>query len=225
MSDRHLPMPSPAPGEVMSGRSIRVLCVDDHRLVRDGIALMVDREPDMEVVGCAASAREAVSAFSRLRPDVTLMDLQLGTSSGVDAIRAIHRIDPAGKIIVLTMYDGDEDIFRALEAGAANYLSKDLLIDDLIQTMRAVIAGKHSIRPEVKAKLEARAACKPLTPRELEVIKMLAKRMRNKDIARTLGISEETVQVHVRNIVTKLNARDRTTAVDVALHRGIIHRW
>ena len=171
----------------------------------------VTAEADLPAIG----SRQAMNYWQNLSGDLET----------AIAAQFVGRIDPAGKIIVLTMYDGDEDIFCALEAGAASYLSKDLLIDDLIQTMRAVIAGKDSLRPEVKAKLAARAALRPLTPRELEVIKMLAKRMRNKDIARSLGISEETVQVHVRNIVTKLNARDRITAVDVALDRGIIHRW
>lgn len=207
----------------MNARRIRILCVDDHRIVRDGIALIIDRQADMEVVGSAASVQEAISGFTRLRPDITLMDLQLGPATGIDAIRSIRTIDPKARIVVLTMYHGDEDIFRALDAGAATYLLKDMLTDDLIRTVREVHAGHHSIGPEVQARLTERAASGKLTARELDVIELIAKGTRNKDIAEVLGISEETVQVHVRNILFKLKVRDRTGAINVALRRGIIH--
>jgi DNA-binding NarL/FixJ family response regulator len=177
----------------------------------------------MEVVGSAASVEEAVSGFAELRPDITLMDLQLGAGTGVDAIRSIRAIDPKARIVVLTMYHGDEDIFQALDAGATTYLLKDMLTDDLIRTVREVHAGQHPIGPEVQARLTERAASGKLTARELDVIELIAKGTRNKDIAEVLGISEETVQVHVRNILFKLKVRDRTGAINVAIRRGIIH--
>ncbi|MGE0359813.1 MAG: response regulator [Vicinamibacterales bacterium] len=202
---------------------IRVLCVDDHRIVRDGIALIIGRQPDMEVVGAAASGEASVEMFQRLQPDVTLMDLQLGSVSGVEAIRRIRGIDPAGRIIVLTMYQGDEDIYRALEAGATTYLLKDMLSEDLVRVVREVHAGGHPVRPEVAAQLAARASGPTLTPREVQVMELVAQGMRNKEVGAALVISEETVHVHVRNILTKLKVNDRTAAITVALRRGIIH--
>lgn len=202
---------------------ITVLCVDDHRIVRDGIALIIGRQPDMEVVGAASSGEASVEMFQRLRPDVTLMDLQLGSMSGVEAIRQIRRVDPAGRIVVLTMYQGDEDIYRALEAGATTYLLKDMLSDDLVRVVREVHAGGHPVRPEVAAQLAARASGPTLTPREVQVMELVSQGMRNKEVAAALDISEETVHVHVRNILTKLKVNDRTAAITVALRRGIIH--
>ncbi len=202
---------------------IRVLCVDDHRIVREGVALIIEREPDMQVAGSAATGEEAVSLFERERPDVTLMDLQLPSMSGLEAIQAIRRIDPAARIIVLTMYQGDEDIHRSLSAGAATYLLKDTLSDDLIRCVREVHAGRRPIRPEVKARLDERAAQPTLTPREIQVIGLVAEGKRNKEIAALLGISEETVQVHLKNIFAKLRVSERTAAVNVALRRGIVH--
>jgi len=202
---------------------IRVLCVDDHRIVREGVALIIDRENDMQVVGSAATGEEAVAVFKRERPDVTLMDLQLPSMSGLEAIQAIRREDPDARIIVLTMYQGDEDIHRSLTAGAATYLLKDTLSDDLIRCVREVNAGRRPIRPEVKARLDERAAQPTLTPREIQVIGLVADGKRNKEIASLLGISEETVQVHLKNIFAKLKVSERTAAVNVALRRGIVH--
>lgn len=202
---------------------IRVLCVDDHRIVRDGIALIIGHQPDMEVVGAASSGQAAVEMFQRLRPDVTLMDLQLGSMSGVEAIREIRRFEPTGRIIVLTIYQGDEDIHRAIEAGATTYLLKDMLSDDLVRVVREVHAGGQPVRPEVAARLAARASGPTLTPREVQVIELVAQGMRNKEVGAALGISEETAHVHVRNILTKLNVHDRSAAITVALRRGIIH--
>lgn len=203
---------------------IRILCVDDHRIVREGLVLIVGRQPDMEVMGTAASAPEAVRLYRQLKPDVTLMDLQLGETSGLDAIRAIRSEAPTARIVVLTMYQGDEDIFRSLEAGATTYLLKDSLSDDLVRVVRQVHAGEHpASRPEVEARLAERASGPTLTPREVQVIELLKESLRNRDIALRLGISEETVHVHVRNILTKLNVSDRTGAITVALRRGIIH--
>jgi DNA-binding NarL/FixJ family response regulator len=202
---------------------IRVLCVDDHRIVREGLTLIINRQPDMDVVGSAADGEEAVQLFARLLPDVTLMDLQLGTMGGVDAIRAIRRQSPSARIVVLTMYQGDEDIHRALEAGAATYLLKDTLSDDLVRVVRQVHAGDHPVMPTVEARLAERAASPTLTRREVQVIELISQGMRNKEIAASLGISEETAHVHVRNILAKLKVKDRSGAINVALRRGIIH--
>jgi two-component system, NarL family, response regulator len=202
---------------------IRVLCVDDHRIVREGIALIISRERDMVVVGCAASGPDAVALFNRHRPDVTLMDLQLGKMSGLDAIRTICREHEDARIIVLTMYEGDEDIYRALEAGAATYLLKDTLADDLIRIVREVHAGKRPLSADVRARLDEHTAYQPLTAREVEILELVKLGSRNKEIAGALGISEVTVQVHIRNLFLKLKVNDRTAAVNVALRRGILH--
>ncbi len=207
----------------MGSAPIRVLCVDDHRIVRDGITLIVNRQPDMEVVGAAATGEESIALFRRHRPDVTLMDLQLRSMSGLEAIRVIRRDDPDARIIVLTMYEGDEDIYRSLEAGATTYLLKDSLSDDLIRVIHEVHAGNRPLEPGVEARLAQRAATPALTAREVQVIELVSQGMRNKEVAAALGISEETAQVHVKNILAKLRVNDRTAAVNVALRRGIIH--
>ena len=202
---------------------IRVLCVDDHRIVREGIGLIIARQADMEVVGSAATGEDAVLLFKRERPDVTLMDLQLPTMSGLEAIRAIRHEDAEARIIVLTMYQGDEDIHRALSAGATTYLLKDTLSDDLIRIVREVHAGRSPIRADVKARLDERAGQPTLTPREVQVMELVYEGRRNKEIATLLKISEETVQVHLKNIFAKLKVGERTAAVNVALRRGIVH--
>jgi DNA-binding NarL/FixJ family response regulator len=202
---------------------IRVLCVDDHRVVREGVAAMVGRETDMEVVACAVSGEEALSLFQLHRPDVTLMDLQLPTMSGLDAIKAIRRDDDTARIIVLTMYQGEEDVYRALTAGATTYLSKDLLCDDLVSMIREVHAGRRPIPPNVARALAARAAQPALSAREVEVVELIAKGMRNKEIATALHLTEETIKVHIRRIFGKLNVTDRTAAVRIALTKGMIH--
>jgi two-component system, NarL family, response regulator len=208
----------------MGSTEIRVLCVDDHRIVREGLALIIARQLDMKVVGSAATGEEAVTLFKRHRPDITLMDLQLGSMSGVEAIRAIRQHDPAARIVVLTMYHGDEDIHRALQAGAAAYLLKDTLSDDLIRVVREVHAGTEPMfSSDVQAHLTERASRRQLTRREVQVIELISYGMRNKEIAAALGITEETAQVHVKNILAKLDVQDRTAAMNVALRRGIIH--
>ena len=207
----------------MAKSPIRVLVVDDHRIVREGLALIIDREADIEVVGTAASGEEAVAAFTRDRPDIVLMDLQLPGMSGLEAIRDIRRLDPRARIVVLTMYGGDEDIHRALEVGATTYLLKDSLSDDLIRVVREVHAGGRPMTPDVKARLDDRAAHPALTQREIRVLQVAMEGKRNKEIAASLSISEETVEVHMKNIFTKLGVHDRTAAVYVALRRGIIH--
>ena len=202
---------------------IRVLCVDDHRVMLDGLALLIGRQPDMEVVGSATHGEQAVESVARMKPDVTLMDLQLPGLSGLDAIRQIRQADPDARIVVLTMYQGDEDIYRALEAGAATYLLKDALSDDLVRVIREVHTGGRPLTPDVEAALAGRRKQPPLTPREVEVVRLIAEGMRNKEIAVTLGISEQTAKVHVKNILAKLGVSDRAAVIPVALRRGIIH--
>lgn len=202
---------------------IRVLCVDDHRLVREGIALIIDREPDMTVVASAASGPDAIALFKQHLPDVTLMDLQLGRMSGLEAIRAIRRYSEAAHIVVLTMYDGDEDVYRALEAGAATYLLKDMLSDDLVNIIREVCAGRRPLAAGIQARLDEHSTYTTLTPREIEVLDCVKLGLRNKEIAASLHISEKTIQVHIKNLLLKLRVNDRTAAVNVALKRGIIH--
>jgi DNA-binding NarL/FixJ family response regulator len=202
---------------------IRILCVDDHRLVLAGIELMIGRQPDMAVVGSATTGEEAVSLFRQHRPDITLMDLQLPVMTGLEAIRAIRHLSPEARIIVLTMYHGDEDIHRALVAGASTYLLKDMLSDDLMRVIREVHAGQRALLPDVQVRLDERATRPSLTPREVQVTELIGRGLRNKEIASELHISEETVQVHVKSILTKLSVNDRTAAVNVAMRRGIIH--
>ena len=204
--------------------AIRILCVEDHRLVREGLAALLSLQPDMRVVTSAATGEEGIVQFRQHRPDVTLMDLQLPGMSGLDAIREILRESPAARVIVLTMYHGEEDVYRALEAGAAAYVLKDTLSDDLIRVIRDVRRGNRPIASaDVQSRLAERNAHKHITPRELQVIELVSQGMRNKEIAASLGISEETVQVHLRNIYLKLNVNDRTAVLAVAVRRGLIH--
>ncbi len=202
---------------------IRVLCVDDHRLVLEGLSLILSRFPDMTVIGSAATGENAISMFREQRPDVTLMDLQLPTMSGLDAIKAIRREVPEAKIVVLTTYHGDEDIFRALQAGATTFLMKDMIADELANVIREVHAGTHTLTSKLRDRLSERASRPNLTPREIEVVGLIAEGMRNKEIAAALGITDDTVQAHVKSILVKLGVHDRTAAVRVALQRGIIH--
>jgi DNA-binding NarL/FixJ family response regulator len=203
--------------------TIRVLCVDDHEFVREGIALKINLEPDMHVVAAAATGEEAISLFQRHKPHVTLMDLNLPSLSGLEAIRAIRSLDRDARIVVLTMYQGDEDIYRALQAGATTYLLKGTLSGDLIRIIREVYAGGRPIPPDVAAQLAGRVGQTALSRRETEVVELMAKGLRNKEIAADLGLSEETVRNHAKSIFAKLNVADRTAAVTVSLRRGIIH--
>ena len=202
---------------------IRVLCVDDHPIVREGIVGVINDQPDMVVVGTAATGEEGVALFRELDPDITLMDLQLRTMSGLDAIRAIRRHRADARIIVLTMYDGHEDIYRALAAGAATYLLKETLSVDLINVVRAVHQGHYPILARVKARLDERARQPALTRREVEVMELVAQGKRNKEIAAALTISEDTVEMHLKNIYAKLEVGERVAAVRIALRRGIVH--
>jgi DNA-binding NarL/FixJ family response regulator len=202
---------------------IRVQCVEDHAVVREGICLKINLQPDMEVVATAATGEQAVALYSTVRPDVTLMDLQLPAMSGLAAIQAIRAIDASARIVVLTMYQGEEDIHRALQAGAATYLLKGTLSDDLIRIVREVHAGERPIPPDVAATLASRIPGSALTERETEVVTLMATGMHNKEIAARLNISNETVRNHAKNIFAKLQVPDRTAAVMDALRRGIIH--
>ena len=207
----------------MATPPIRVMCVEDHRIVREGLALIINQEPDMKIVGSCATVNEAIELYRTVHPDVTLMDLRLGTASGVDAIKAIRADNPEARIIVLTMYEGDEDIFRAHQAGATTYLLKDTLSADLVRVVREVHAGERPVLPEVQARLAERASMPTLTSREVEVITLISQGLRNKEVGAMLGITEGTVQIHVKNIFAKLQVNDRTGAVQVAVRRGLIH--
>lgn len=202
---------------------IRVLLVDDHALVREGLSLMIGTQPDMTVVAEAINGQHAVEQFRRYQPDLTLMDLRLPVMSGVDATIAIRQEFHEARLIVLTTYDGDEDIYRALQAGAMAYLLKDVPGEQLLEAMRAVHAGHRYMPPVVANKLSERMFKSELTPRELEVLNLIMKGMSNKEIARTTSITEETVKSHVSNILSKLGVSDRTQAVIIALQRGIFH--
>jgi DNA-binding NarL/FixJ family response regulator len=207
----------------LAKNKIRILCVDDHRLVLAGLELLIGRQPDMTLVGSAATGEEAVALFRLHQPDITLMDLQLPVMTGLEAIRVIRHESPDARIVVLTMYHGDEDIHRALAAGASTYLLKDMLSDDLMRVIREVHAGQRVLLPDVQVRLDERATRPSLTPREVQVTGLIGRGLRNKEIAAELHISEETVQVHVKSILTKLGVNDRTAAVNVATRRGIIH--
>jgi len=208
----------------MDQTRIRILVVDDHPVVRKGLAATIEPEPDMEVVGFASNGKEAVEKFRQVKPDVTIMDVGMTPEmSGIDATRAIRGEFPEARIIVLSAHRGDEDIYRALHAGAATFLLKETLGDDLIPIIRDVYAGGGPIPPYVARKLADRLSQPVLTTRETEVLQLMAKGMRNKEIAATLGISETTTQGHVKNILSKLRVHDRTEAVTLAARRAIIH--
>ncbi len=207
----------------MGQTRIRILLVDDHPLLRDGLRASVGAESDMEIVAAASNGREALALFGQHRPDITLMDLKMPVMGGVDAIQAIRGQCASAKIIVLSTYAGDEDIHRALEAGAATYLLKDTLSVDLVRVIRAVYAGERPLPAAVSQRLADRTLHPSLTPREMEVLQLVAEGLRNKEIAARLRISEETAQSHVRNILSKFGLHDRTEAVAVAVRRGIVH--
>jgi DNA-binding NarL/FixJ family response regulator len=204
-------------------QEIRVLCVDDHQVVREGLAAMINRQVDMRVVGEATNGLEGLRLYRDLAPDVTLMDLQLPVMSGLDSIKAIRQFDTQARIVVLTMYQGDEDILRCLEEGAATYLVKDELAEALVTVVREVFAGKKPIPPRVAQVLASRPDEPRLSQRETEVLSLVARGWRNKEVADSLKISEETAKVHMKNLMAKLRAKDRTEAVHIALRRGILH--
>jgi len=201
---------------------IRILTVDDHALLRKGIAALVNAEPDMKLVAEASNGAEAITEFKKHRPDVTLMDLQMPEMSGIEATIAIRGDFPNARIIVLTTYPGDVQVVRALKAGARAYLLKDQVNTDLPEVIRAVHAGQKRIPPEVAVELAEHTAEDDLSSREIDVLRLVAAGNANKEIASKLFIAEETVKSHVTNILAKLQANDRTHAVTTALKRGII---
>ena len=203
--------------------TIRILSVDDHPLLREGIAMLIENQPDMVLVAQAATGREAIEQFRQHRPDVTLMDLRLPDISGIDALIAIRSESPNACVVMLTTFEGDVEIQRALEAGARGYLLKTAPAKELVEVIRQTHAGKKHIPTEVAAQLVEHMGEETLTPREVEVLKYLAEGNRNKDIGERLFISEETVKVHIKHIMEKLGANDRTQAVAIAVRRGIIH--
>jgi len=202
---------------------IRILAVDDHPMLREGIAALVAGQSDMKLVGEASNGREALEQFRKHRPDLTLMDLQMPDMDGIEAMVAICSEFPEARIIILTTYKGDIQVLRALKAGARAYLLKGLLRKELLETIRAVHAGQKRIPPEVAAELADHAIDDALTSREIDVLRLIAGGNANKLIADRLSISEETVKGHVKNILSKLGASDRTHSVTIALKRGIIH--
>ena len=201
---------------------IRVFSVDDHPLLREGIAAMINNEPDMTMIAQASNGREAIQRFREHRPDVTLMDLRLPDISGIDAMIAIRHEFPDARIVMLTTFEGDVEIQRALAAGARGYILKNMPPKELIGVVRQVHAGKKRIPPEDAAQLAEHLTDEPLTDRERMVLQHVAGGNRNKDIAELLSISEDTVKVHVKHIMEKLGANDRTEAVAIAVRRGII---
>jgi DNA-binding NarL/FixJ family response regulator len=204
-----------------SGKT-RVLCVDDHPVVRDGIAAIINLQPDMMLAGAAGTGGEGLEQFFKLRPDVILVDLQLPDMSGFDLIKKIRDKSPNARIIVLSSYEGDVDIQRALEAGAQGYVVKGLVREELLESIRTVHSGKRRLPASVAQNLAQHVADEPISSRELEVLSLMAAGKRNKEIAGELSIAEDTVKMHVRNILSKLQVNDRTEAVTIALRRGII---
>ena len=192
-------------------------------MIRAGLTATIDPEADMTVVASASTGREGVEQYRQHQPDVMLIDLKMPEMGGVDAIRSIRAEFPSAKIIVVSTYQGDEDIFRALDAGAITYLLKDTLAEKLVEVIREVAGGGRPILPEIAQQLTSRMFHAALTAREIEVLQLVAKGMRNKEIAADLKISDDTVQGHVKNILAKLSVHDRTEAVAVAVRRGIVH--
>lgn len=207
----------------MNSDTIRVIVVDDQAVVRQGFAALVNTVPDMAVVAEGTNGQQAVDLYRQHKPDVVLMDLRMPVMGGVEAIMAIRQEFAAARIIVLTTYDGDEDIYRSLQAGAQGYLLKDVYFDEIEEAIRTVYAGRRRIPDAVAEKLAGRIGGSDLTGREMEVLELIVRGRSNKEIAATLGISEATVKSHVNNILSKLGVTDRTQAATTALQRGIVH--
>jgi DNA-binding NarL/FixJ family response regulator len=203
--------------------SIRILLVDDHHVVRQGLMALLKTVPEINVVAEGSDGEQAVALYREHQPDVAILDLRMPKKNGVDAITEIKREFPAARVIVLTTFDGDEDIYRALQAGAKGYLLKDMFGEELIEAIRAVHAGKQRIPPAVAQRLAERMIGPSLTARELDVLKCIVAGKSNRDIGRDLSISEATVKTHINNILGKLGVEDRTQAATTALQRGIVH--
>jgi len=199
-----------------------VLVVDDHALVRRGVVNIIAHEPDLRVVAEASNGVEALEAYAKYRPDVTLLDLRMPVMEGVEAVRQIRALDPNAKVIVLTTYDTDEDITRALKAGAKAYVLKDITADDLIACIHDVLAGKTYLAPAAAAKLAEGMARVQVTPRELSALRLMADGKSNKEIANALAISERTVKTHLGHLFEKLGVTSRTEAIKVATRRGLV---
>lgn len=206
-----------------SATLIRVLCVDDHPLVRKGLVAILANERDIKLVAEAGTGREAVELFRKHQPDITLMDLRMPDLDGIGAIKLIRQEFPQARIIALTSFDGDQDIYRALEAGVSGYLLKETVHTEILNAIRRVHAGKQLLSPEITDRLAEYFPPASLTPREVEVLTLVANGLANKEIAQKLGTASGTVKIHVQNILAKLRATDRTHAVTIALQRGIIH--
>jgi len=204
-------------------QTLGILCVDDHPLVRKGIAAILANETDMKLVAEAGSGLEAVNAFRQFHPDVTLMDLRMPGMDGIEATKQIRQLDPEAKIIALTSYDGDQEIYRALEAGVRGYILKESVHTEIVRAIRVVQSGKRLMPPEVAERLSEHFPQVALTPREIEVLQYVAKGFGNKEIGVRLGTAAGTVKMHLQNILSKLGASDRTHAVTLAIRRGIIH--
>ena len=204
-------------------QSIRVMIVDDHKIVRQGLVALINTEPDLTVVAEGSDGQQAVELFRQHKPDVTLMDLRMPRLSGVEATKAIRQQSPAARIIVLTTVDGDEDIYRALQAGAQSYLLKGVSFEDLTDAIRTVHAGQRRIPAAVAERLAERMAGEELTGREVQVLELIVRGKSNKEIGAALSISEATVKSHINSLLSKLGVADRTQAATTALQRGIIH--
>lgn len=207
----------------MDANKIRIMVIDDQAVVRQGFVSLIKTVPDMEIVGEGSNGQEAVDLFRRLRPDITLMDLRMPAVSGAEAITQIRDEFPAARIIVLTTFDGDEDIYRALQAGAQGYLLKDMFFEELEAAIRKVHGGARLIPGSVAERLAGRMSSSELTGRELEVLRQIVDGKSNKEIGNALNISEATVKSHINNILSKLGVSDRTQAATTALQRGIVH--
>jgi DNA-binding NarL/FixJ family response regulator len=201
---------------------VRIMVVDDHPVLREGIAAMLENERDLELVGEASDGTEAISMFRRLRPDVTLMDVQMPGIGGIEAMSAIRHEHPDARIVMLTTYPGDAQAIRALKAGAVGYMLKSSLLDEIVDVVRRVHAGARHVAPEVASGMALHVTSEPLSARELSVLRLVAIGRANKEVALHLGISEETVKAHLKSVFSKLEVADRTHAVTVAIKRGVM---
>ena len=201
---------------------IRILIVDDHPLLREGITMVLAQEKDLLLVGAASTGREAVTLYATTRPDLVLMDLRLPDMSGIDAMTAIRASSPRAKVVILTTFEGDAEVSRALSAGAAGYLLKSMPRKQIIEALRQVLAGRRRIAPAVAASLAEHLGQETLSQREITILQRVAEGDRNKEIAARLSLSEETIKSHMKNILEKLGASDRTQAVSIAVRRGIM---
>ncbi len=219
MLQEAVPNPSMA---TMDSDTIRILLVDDHTILREGLAAVLNAVPGFEVVGQAADGKTALASFNDLQPDVAIVDLRMSPMDGVELTKALREQNPNARVILLTTYDTDEEVFRGLRAGAASYLLKDVDSSRLAETIRAVHAGRKEIPPEIAAKLADHVASETLTPRQEEVLRGVAEGKSNLEIAKALYVSEGTVKAHVKAILQKLGARDRTQAITIAIKRGLV---